>query len=219
MLYGIAFIAALLLVRLLTWLTITDNNASAAAAVAAAAAAAGPSHAGKAAATAAGQQATTKASTSAVGPTSQQSRLDQTVGHKRSGFLGCFGSSSSSRGDTTGGDIALNVEDSASEAHPPSPSAVQPAVAKGLQPTKSGTSVQGSGLVPSKSSASVQSATAGAAQSKASSVSPTGGQTGVSYLARASDIFRVLVLYIQVRVGVAVRIVHTLLLLALSYRV
>jgi hypothetical protein len=217
-LYGIAFIAALLLVRLLTWLTITDNNASAAAAVAAAAAAAGPSHAGKAAATAAGQQATTKASTSAVGPTSHQSRLDQRVGHKRSGFLGCFGSSSS-RGDTTGGDIALNVEDSASEAHPPSPSAVQPAVAKGLQPTKSGTSVQGSGLVPSKSSASVQSATAGAAQSNASSVSPTGGQTGVSYLARASDIFRVLVLYIQVRVGVAVRIVHTLLLLALSYRV
>lgn len=217
MLYGIAFIAALLLVRLLTWLTITDNNTSAAAAVAAAAAAAGPSHAGKAAATAAGQQATTKASTSAVGPTSQQSWLDQRVGHKRSGFLGCFGSSS--RGDTTGGDIALNVEDSASEAHPPSPSAVQPAVAKGLQPTKSGTTVQGSGLVPSKSSASVQSATAGAAQSNASSVSPMGGQTGVSYLARASDIFRVLVLYIQVRVGVAVRIVHTLLLLALSYRV
>jgi hypothetical protein len=197
-LYGIAFIAALLLVRLLTWLTVTDNNASAAAAVAAAAAAAGPSHGGKAAATAAGQQVATRAKNSGVGPTTQQSRSDQRVGHKQLSFLGCFGSNS---GDDTGGDIALDVEDTASEAQPPSPSAVRPAMAKGLPPSKSGTSVQGIGLLPSKSSASVQSATAGVAQSIASSVSPTGGGTGASYLARASDIFRVLVLYIQVRVG------------------
>lgn len=171
-LYVSAFIAALLMVRLLTWLTVLDNNASATAAAAMPQTAKAPKDPNaQAAASSAGGRIKVWAQ-----------GLLQRLSHGR-------GSSSS---DVDGSckvesQLPQGAWSASSNSSGPGAAFTSGAAASTLPPTSSGAVAK-----------SVAAASGGLASATSVSSQASGG-AAASYLARASDIFRVLVLYIQVR--------------------
>ena len=189
-LYAAAFIAALLLVRLLTWLTIVNNNASATTTTT-------NTTTAPATAATATAAATSQAPNPPVAPPAPSKAKDPNIQpSSHHGHVCGWGSSCLSKlcicchtkSSTADGTCS-------SEAEPPSPGAAQNAFTSGTS-----TSSQ-----PQQSSGGTQSTnTPSALKSVSSSVSGQGSApSGGSYLAHASDIFRVLVLYIQVRATAA----------------